>query len=790
MAAMDAHRGPDALLPVWAARLVGFAALGSLAALEWQRLVAGLSTGRALLWVLAATLAGAAVIAADRLPVRWLATGILGAAAGGLLAALVVSGIDLELLRPRNWATLVEGLASGLQSVGTVRLPYEGTDPWPRAALELLGSVMLVLAALLACWPRADPRQPRGYPFMALALLLVLVASPVVSLGGTRPLLLGTALAALTVCFLWLERLPLRPGLGVAALLGVALAGSLPLAAVADRGEPWFDYRAFAEGIGPDDPIRFSWAQSYGPIDWPRDGNEVMRVRSDDPHYWKAANLGEFDGRGWTVAALPERGGDDPASELREDWRNEPGWRHEIEVSVRRLSTRDVVAPGAILGVEGATRPLSPAGEPGRWTAASELRRGDSYGADVFVPDPSAVELREADSGEFRDRRANERRFTVPFVEGREPTEQALGGAGDEPVRSAIVHLRPFGEEAAPFVTFPSIGRTRYGIGAIDRAMRRTPYARTWELARRLRSGAESPYEYVLAIDGYLQEGFSYSERPAAPAPGQAPLDAFLIDTRSGYCQHFAGAMALLLRMGGVPARVATGFSPGGFSERRDAWVVRDTDAHAWVEAWFDNIGWVTFDPTPSSTPARSQIAAIENAPPPDAPDGAPGAGEAPGGGERPATGPGGLRADLAQDIDPADPNGAAAAGDGGIPWWAFAGAGLLVAGLVWWALARRRRRPPPVGPQDRAIAELECALRRSGRPAPPGTTLRQLEQRLGGSAEVTGYLRALSAGRYGPEAAVPTPEQRRALRRALAQGLGPAGRLRALWALPPRRSS
>ena len=119
----------------------------------------------------------------------------------------------------------------------------------------------------------------------------MLVVSPVVSLGGTRPLLLGAALAALTVCFLWLERLPLRPGLGVAALLGVALAGALPLAAVADRGEPWFDYKSFAEGLGPDDPVRFSWAQQYGPIDWPRDGNEVMRVKSDEPHYWKAANL-------------------------------------------------------------------------------------------------------------------------------------------------------------------------------------------------------------------------------------------------------------------------------------------------------------------------------------------------------------------------------------------------------------------------------------------------------------------------------------------------------------------
>ena len=70
--------------------------------------------------------------------------------------------------------------------------------------------------------------------------------------------------------------------------------------------------------------------------------------------------------------------------------------------------------------------------------------------------------------------------------------------------------------------------------------------------------------------------------------------------------------MALLLRMGGVPARVVTGFSPGGYSERKHAWIVRDTDAHSWVEAWFDGLGWVTFDPTPSATPARSQIAALE----------------------------------------------------------------------------------------------------------------------------------------------------------------------------------
>ena len=337
------ERGPDALLPLWAARLLGFAALASLGALEWQRMVAGLSSGRALLWVAAATAAGALVIACERVPPRWYTLALPAATAAGLFAALVVSGIDLEYLKPRNWGELIDGVVSGAQSLGTVRMPYDGADPWPRAALQIGGALLLTLSAQLACWPRGG--GARGYPFLSLVGLLVLVVSPVVSLGGTRPLLLGAAIAALTVCFLWLERLPLRPGLGVAALLGVALAGALPLAAVADRGEPWFDYKSFAEGLGPDDPVRFSWNQDYGPIDWPRDGNEVMRVTSDEPHYWKAANLSSFDGTGWNEQK-PERGGDDFEEELREDWRNKPGWQDKIEVSIRRMRTLDVPAPG------------------------------------------------------------------------------------------------------------------------------------------------------------------------------------------------------------------------------------------------------------------------------------------------------------------------------------------------------------------------------------------------------------------------------------------------------------
>jgi hypothetical protein len=73
----------------------------------------------------------------------------------------------------------------------------------------------------------------------------------------------------------------------------------------------------------------------------------------------------------------------------------------------------------------------------------------------------------------------------------------------------------------------------------------------------------------------------------------------FVTRTHSGYCQHFAGAMALMLRYLGIPARVAAGFSSGQFDRTNGQWVVTDHDAHEWVEAWFDGWGWVPFDPTP-----------------------------------------------------------------------------------------------------------------------------------------------------------------------------------------------
>ena len=104
----------------------------------------------------------------------------------------------------------------------------------------------------------------------------------------------------------------------------------------------------------------------------------------------------------------------------------------------------------------------------------------------------------------------------------------------------------------------------------------------------------------------------------------------------------------------------------------------------------------------------------------------------------------------------------------------------------LWWR--RRRRDRSPLVPADRALAELVTAMRRAGRPVPPGVTLIELERRLGRSRDGAGYLAALRAARYGPATSGPTLDQRRAFRRELAAGLGWRGRLRAWWALPPQR--
>lgn len=111
-------------------------------------------------------------------------------------------------------------------------------------------------------------------------------------------------------------------------------------------------------------------------------------------------------------------------------------------------------------------------------------------------------------------------------------------------------------------------------------------------------AGAGGPYERALAINNYLTDsanGFLYT-LSTEPGTSGDDLVNFLANKR-GYCEQYAAAMAVMLRAGGVPARVVLGYTPGVFED--GVWTVTTDDAHAWVEAYFAGIGWIPFDPTP-----------------------------------------------------------------------------------------------------------------------------------------------------------------------------------------------
>ena len=127
--------------------------------------------------------------------------------------------------------------------------------------------------------------------------------------------------------------------------------------------------------------------------------------------------------------------------------------------------------------------------------------------------------------------------------------------------------------------------------------------ARAVQLALAVTGGATDYYSAVMAITTYLQRNYRYTlDLPPVPS-GRDPVDWFLFDARKGYCEQFATAATLLLRSLGIPARLATGYATGDYDPVLDQAVVREHDAHAWVEVWFPHHGWVPVDPTPGVSP-------------------------------------------------------------------------------------------------------------------------------------------------------------------------------------------
>jgi transglutaminase-like putative cysteine protease len=129
-----------------------------------------------------------------------------------------------------------------------------------------------------------------------------------------------------------------------------------------------------------------------------------------------------------------------------------------------------------------------------------------------------------------------------------------------------------------------------------------------YALARQVTAGKQTEYDKAVALqDFFLGPSFQYSLNPPSDGPGIDALQEFLFGTRSGYCQQFAGAYAVLARAVGLPTRLAVGFTSGTL-QSNGLYQVVDADAHTWPEVYFGpKIGWVPFEPTKSFSDPTAQ---------------------------------------------------------------------------------------------------------------------------------------------------------------------------------------
>ena len=121
---------------------------------------------------------------------------------------------------------------------------------------------------------------------------------------------------------------------------------------------------------------------------------------------------------------------------------------------------------------------------------------------------------------------------------------------------------------------------------------------RVRDLAHKVAGNQSNPYDIAETIESYLRVTYHYAPQVKAPPPGRDPVDYFLFDLKEDFCEYFASAMTVMLRELGVPARVVEGYTTGALDPNTGKYVVKELDAHAWVEAYFPNYGWIEFEPT------------------------------------------------------------------------------------------------------------------------------------------------------------------------------------------------
>jgi protein-glutamine gamma-glutamyltransferase len=552
------------------ALLVGSLA-ATLLAWNWLRLEQGGAAGEAAL-VVALALAPSLV------------AGRRARAAAAAIALLLAGAVAFDLRLDWNLpGGVLSAFGDGFVEFYDVQVPFDaGAHPRMHGVLLIAVFAFALAVALAAAASR---------PGLAAMALVVGVGWPATLLPGHDLLRGALLLAVVLVTVSVLRRSSLR-GVGTAVAAGTVVV----LAAVAASSSPALAKRAFLDWqrwdpyTKPAKPVdvSFVWDSSYTGLTFRGKPTTVLRIEADStPEYWRATVLNTVKQGTWLEdqaleSVEPEVLAEDDLVPDRAIQRRRGAGVNRVvanrwvrqDVTVEALRDRHLVGRSVPLSFEPGSG-LSRVGYDPTGIAEAEqpLRRGDSYEVWSYSPSPTPGQLARS-------------KPTYPASIARESRYREV-----EP----RIYPRLFGApDRDAFLQY--LFSERYA-----RSWQIRPYRQLYLSARAVAGDAKSPYAAAVALERWFRVagGFTYDQHPPLQA-GVPPLVDFVARTRRGYCQHFAGAMALMLRYLGIPARVAVGFKSGRYNRDKDEWRVSDRDAHTWVEVWFRGWGWLPFDPTPS----------------------------------------------------------------------------------------------------------------------------------------------------------------------------------------------
>jgi len=495
---------------------------------------------------------------------------------GAAFALLLAAGYALDA-RPYSLGTLLSRAGRGFLDFYDVIVPFDGS------AHRLMHGVVLLAVFVFSALAALAVRARR--PLLASLVLVAGAGWPATIYPGQDDLARG---AVLLIAALVLVA-QLKPGgrrggpqvLVGAGLVIVALITSSSGAVAKPQFLNWQTWDLSAK-TGPSVSVSYVWKANYSGITFPKKRTRVFTVRAPSRSaYWRATTLDAFDHDHWRedqllVDPIPIPVGNANLDAVFDETVQprtaaDPNRWTTVSVHVEALSDIHVVSPSGAIAYESGKVPDVQYYADGVAVAPKPLARGTTYRAWGYQPQPKPSQLAKSPPN-----------YPTSMVDGTF-FEVAPGRV-----------VPPFGDPR----------RSEWIQNAFSSSLLR-PYEPLYLQALQIAGNAKNPYAATVAIEAWLRSsgGFAYSEKPRQ-IRGIPPLVAFVTRTKAGYCQHFAGAMALMLRYLGIPARVAAGFTSGAFDADKDdpttgTWRVNDHNAHAWVEVWFKGYGWLPFDPTP-----------------------------------------------------------------------------------------------------------------------------------------------------------------------------------------------